>query len=78
MDRRTQRKKHNIKEIDRCYLCNNKAQTKCKTCKQKICNDCLIEKKFICYKCQASKEIIPLTNKDKILSNAYEHSFVKQ
>jgi hypothetical protein len=45
------RKRHGIKENDRCYMCNNKAQRKCSKCKQKICNNCQSKKNGLCYKC---------------------------
>jgi hypothetical protein len=44
------RKLNGIKEIQKCYLCNNKAQLKCKKCNSPICNDC-ISNKIYCYKC---------------------------
>lgn len=52
MKNKEYRKKKGIHEIDKCYLCNNKAQNKCNYCGQKICNNCnsKINNKR-CYKC---------------------------
>lgn len=50
MNNRDYRKKNGVKELDKCYLCNNKAQTICLGCGLKICNDCK-EKNKKCYKC---------------------------
>jgi hypothetical protein len=48
---RLKRKRRGINEIDRCYMCNNKAQRRCNKCKQKICNNCQSKKNTLCYKC---------------------------
>jgi len=45
------RKKANVLEINKCYLCNNKAQLRCKKCHETICNDCKSKKNNLCYKC---------------------------
>lgn len=52
MNNKVYRKKNGVKELDKCYLCNNKAQLKCKLCTENICNDCrsLLDNKK-CYKC---------------------------
>lgn len=52
MKNRDYRKKQGIREKDKCYLCNNKAQMKCSRCKGKICNDCRsMNDNHKCYKC---------------------------
>lgn len=52
--KRRMRKRKGISEIDKCYLCNNKAQDKCPMCFQPLCNRCMSEVKPFCYKCYAT------------------------